>query len=450
MTIHQDSSAPPTLLPFDVVGTVNDAVELTRHLQGLTQPFKPDLPHLVVVRYSTSTVAELQQRLATSHKDVQFALFDPDLKVRVTMSEDGKVKLEWIPELAILKEYQGVQWSSKIDFEADCVAWEIPSWNERGVALLLFSNVDYFAAQMSTDGWTEHIQGSDLSWRLARQHAQRLMLRLNHGEPQFLDVEPFQMDDLNIFWEAFVAAYHAFDLQRPELPAWLSERAAEPPISVRDCLKLCRDLLSACRNFHCLRDAKTGYATNDVAFVESGSPILLPDCTMVGAPSEHLFTARYENLPPACEFVECDPTPDEARHSRPEDVLRAKCKNCGFAFSSGVVSWSDLSNIYRKCGDDASLVRADRRKCRLAVDVDNGSACLDDSTPYPLQENAARYLRAILNAQGNWVSGPELGRLDPLLMELRVHRLLLPDAIKALIEKRPGKGSRLLPEAWHS
>jgi len=68
-----------------------------------------------------------------------------------------------------------------------------------------------------------------------------------------------------------------------------------------------------------------------------------------------------------------------------------------------------------------------------------------DGQAIALDEQGAIYVAAVVSANGQWISGPDIAKGNSLFDASKVNRVWsgLPAPIQKLIEKQPGKGSRL-------
>jgi hypothetical protein len=100
---------------------------------------------------------------------------------------------------------------------------------------------------------------------------------------------------------------------------------------------------------------------------------------------------------------------------------------------------------------DARANEPESRRLRIEVEIPAGTLRLDGKA-YAVTEEQAIVLDALVKANGNRVSGPELKRREPLLEGKRLDREIkrLPEPIKKLIAGAPGTGYWLKDEAWHS
>jgi hypothetical protein len=89
--------------------------------------------------------------------------------------------------------------------------------------------------------------------------------------------------------------------------------------------------------------------------------------------------------------------------------------------------------------------RPEIRECpgRLQIDLESASATLDGTTHSDVDLDALRILKALWEAKGRWIAGPELNKL-PGVDGSRLDRLIkkLPQPLKALIHSAAGKGYR--------
>jgi hypothetical protein len=95
------------------------------------------------------------------------------------------------------------------------------------------------------------------------------------------------------------------------------------------------------------------------------------------------------------------------------------------------------------------------RECQLAQDatppalpvqVDVATRTVSfDGALYDVSEQAARWLKVLADHRGEWISGEQLAGHDPELDGVRTDRLRsrLPDSVRALIDSKPGAGSRM-------
>jgi len=121
----------------------------------------------------------------------------------------------------------------------------------------------------------------------------------------------------------------------------------------------------------------------------------------------------------------------ETRH--PEEAVDEWCRRMGWLTEGRIASPQSLAPVPMA------------PPSRLLIDPNNLRAVLDGD-PYPLKSHEQGVaLQVIVDARGNWVSGPEMGGANPVLEDIRVDRLIndLPGPIEALIERRRGKGFRL-------
>lgn len=97
-----------------------------------------------------------------------------------------------------------------------------------------------------------------------------------------------------------------------------------------------------------------------------------------------------------------------------------------------------------------SAPQSAQRSSRLVIDRSTDRALLD-GTWYVLAESAATLLAAMLDADGDWVTGSQIAK-ELGIEEFKVTRAKqgLPEPIRALIESNPGKGNRLIRETWLS
>jgi hypothetical protein len=89
-----------------------------------------------------------------------------------------------------------------------------------------------------------------------------------------------------------------------------------------------------------------------------------------------------------------------------------------------------------------------KRRSRLSVGLKPPQAVLDGQA-HALNENAAIYLKALLDADGHVRSGPEIAQQFPIFPADKVTRVRksLPKILSALVETKQS-GSYLKPEAW--
>jgi hypothetical protein len=108
----------------------------------------------------------------------------------------------------------------------------------------------------------------------------------------------------------------------------------------------------------------------------------------------------------------------------------------------------------------ATSSRPPASQCRLEV---AGEDVLLDGERVRLEVTADRrevvlcYLRHLLDADGDWISGPEIDRAEDVrgagsLAGRRWDRVYggLPECLREIIELRPGAGYRLAPGAWNN
>ena len=85
-----------------------------------------------------------------------------------------------------------------------------------------------------------------------------------------------------------------------------------------------------------------------------------------------------------------------------------------------------------------------KAECPLEIDSKKKLAILHGER-HPISEDAVRYLPILIAAGGGWVSAEDVDKIDPALEGVRLDRLRksLPDPVRALVESKPGTGSRL-------
>jgi hypothetical protein len=95
----------------------------------------------------------------------------------------------------------------------------------------------------------------------------------------------------------------------------------------------------------------------------------------------------------------------------------------------------------QKIGELASGIPA-TRPCRLRVEnTTDGFHVYLDSVPHSVSDTAGGFIEALIESQGDWVSGAAYGCKSR-------HLDALPNAIKELIERSTAKGCRLKTVAW--
>jgi hypothetical protein len=112
---------------------------------------------------------------------------------------------------------------------------------------------------------------------------------------------------------------------------------------------------------------------------------------------------------------------------------------------------SALSGLIQSTSDRSAFsvpelsVEQASEQIRLQVSPDQELAILDGQ-PYKLQnQDAAYYLQALLDAQGDWLGPSDLVEKCPIPGGIRPDRIKknLPSAIRDLVETKPAKGSRI-------
>jgi len=361
MTKQKAQQRPETLIPFDPVATLNECQQLLDKVDSstLVNLWVGIRKWRCVVRYATVSPDELRKMLSSvSQPNLTIDLFHPDLKARLVESEDGRMIYDFTPEIKATERYVCVCFGSETDFENDCVAWEL----EGGVCLhpwsdlrpILFAQtVTGFLEQLQFNDWSDFVEIRKHHWRLAYQYAERLGVRLNWGNVQYLDADAFAMDTLNSLWKDLQHIVRDFKLTRSITPRWLTSRNATPPALNRKLFFNYHD------DFNLICDVTSGFVTRDTRIIETGIPLLLPRYTKNPSPDKLLHKLHRATLPASCVFSAHQL--EFERETKPKDedfykLIRGKCKQCGFVFSSRFIEPHDLPYVFRKCGGEQSRI----------------------------------------------------------------------------------------------
>jgi hypothetical protein len=126
---------------------------------------------------------------------------------------------------------------------------------------------------------------------------------------------------------------------------------------------------------------------------------------------------------------------------RKEDIVGYLFQNHGILPSAPM----DLSRLRDVLQTDARP-QGNASEPRLVVDLQPPKAVFDGE-PYKLSNDQAVYLHMLLEAKGDWVSGPEIQKAHPAFDGARVTRIRkgLDKTLQALIEAS-NRGSRILKE----
>jgi hypothetical protein len=109
--------------------------------------------------------------------------------------------------------------------------------------------------------------------------------------------------------------------------------------------------------------------------------------------------------------------------------------------------WSLARFLQRMQTAPASVLRPVRLKPALGMsaNVSAGTVTLDGQSPVSVGEEGAAFVRALVHANGDWLSGPAMRAAEPRLGE-RTDRTYgaLPSEIRKRIQSKPGTGYRAL------
>ena len=111
----------------------------------------------------------------------------------------------------------------------------------------------------------------------------------------------------------------------------------------------------------------------------------------------------------------------------------------------------ELENVFTASCDSIDVLtnednqKKKPKKRKLTVSVEKQSAILDGKEYDLKSAQVARWIKVLVDHEGEWISSPRLKDYDFELDEARTDRLKknIPDEIRSLIESTPQRGSRL-------
>jgi len=459
MSKQRKQELPSTLLPFDPVATLNEFVLLLESLRYLSRDPRPAKLRQItrLVRYATISEQDLMKRLEGCNSvetRVQVSFFHPELKLRLITHDDGQREVQALPDLAELKDLTFHDWYTDTDLERDCIAFQVPEWEsqdtehakQEGIKpsrSLYTMGVDSFVEDIRED-WPASLRAERIkSWTWARQHVDRLEIRLNGGQPEFLDIDPRCLDSVNSLYHGFLRPIvDTWQLTRKQPPQWVSKPGStRSPMSEAEIMKLSLYLTACGRAFNLLRCTSEDepYFTDNAETLASKIPmVVLSDSRFV--PKRRLPIKDNER----CRFVKCNPSDD--------DYIHARCERCGFSFKSEYVSEFDLEDVFWECGQavDLQSIIHGEPKCRLRVSTEDRAVWLDETIPFPVNPRSAIFVLAVIENHPKPISGRAISERYPEFPANKVsyYRNMLPAAVQKLIRTDP-YGSYLLPEAWN-
>jgi len=347
MTRKKTPARPASLIPFDPVATLNELVELLHHLKYLSVPFESSVFNCrKTVKYSTIPENELRRRL-TGCEHVEIDLFDPPLRLRWKSEQSREVEILNDSDVPEANGLRFVAASQTLEPAADCIlASGGALWPS--TTLVAYNTEEFFEDALAGDGWDAFLSDRRHSWILAYQHAERLEVRLNGGNPEYLDFAPPWMDAVNELYATFRKVIDRWKSRQWKPPRWLSSRTAKPPMTGKELAQLERELTRFGSAFSLMRDLIEGHFIDDPRAIELGLLLLLP-LEYMGTLNKAV--AQSWEFPDRCHFVERERTEDEkAIRFYAQCKTFARCDRCGFSFASPIIDADELPQVFCGCG----------------------------------------------------------------------------------------------------
>lgn len=442
-------SRPPTLIPFDAVGAINDLASLVgERLLDQCLAFHAPTGVLYRVRYATESVETLTNAIGDGCQHVEFALIHPELRVAsLAALPDGRTRLQWEPELPELETYELKRWDSECDPQKNCIMFQWmregePFFKEDGgKTVLIASSVESFIRAVIGETFAGDIEERRRCWGYLQQTWKRFKIRMAGGELHWLEIEARKADALASLWNDAQQLAVAAEFENEELPDWCKVASPTRP---RTADTVAERLHHHANSFGVMWDVEYGRATSDLAAIDAGVAVLLAGFDSRNEPDERIGQLRNQTLPTSCNFAEVD------NAVAGDPYLVAECAVCGHrVFPNGtsyLVGSGNVKSIYRKCTPGVVQV------CIVDSDPETGTVWYDngrEKKPYPVGQRSAAYLRVLIDNPQRRRSGKDVCDLFPQChpAHATTYKNMLPPEIVRVIHTN-NRGSILTANAY--